>query len=205
MKNIFLLIALVLSFLLPDIADSKAYVVRKLIDGETVQLDTGEIVKYLGIKAPKLNIKEGGMEFYAREAARYNKKLVFMKKVRLEFDHDKKDPQGRLLAYVFVKNLFVNAELVKLGYARASVKPPNTKYQGTLTGLEKKAIEGNRGLWQETKKDTESYYVGNKRTYTLHRPSCKYVNKIPAKDKIIFRNRADALKIGYTPDKYCKP
>jgi micrococcal nuclease len=205
MKYIFLFIALVLSFLLPDIADSKDYVVRKIIDGDTIQLDTGETVKYLGIEAPKLNTKEGGPEFYARDATRYNKRLVFMKKVRLEFDRDKKDPQGRLLAYVFVKNLFVNAELVKLGYARAAVKSPNIKYQETLARLEKKAIEEDRGLWQETKKDTESSYVGNKRTYTLHRPSCKYVGKIPAKDKIIFRNRADALKIGYTPDKYCKP
>lgn len=205
MKNIVLLIVLALSFLLPDTVHGKDYVVRKVINGDTVLLDTGETVKYLGIEAPKLNTKEGGAEFYAREAARYNKKLVFMKKVRLEFDHDKKDPQGRLLAYVFVKNLFVNAELVKLGYAKASVKQPNIKYRETLTSLEEKAIKGDKGLWQETKKDTESYYVGNKRTYTLHRPSCKYVSKIPAKDKIIFRNRADALKIGYTPDKYCKP
>jgi len=205
MKNIIIFIVFTLSFLLPGPAVSKDYVVRKVIDGDTIQLDTGETVKYLGIEAPRLKTKEGGAEFYAKEALKYNKRLVFMKKVRLEFDHDKKDPQGRLLAYVFIKNLFVNAELVKLGYARASVKAPNVKYQKILTNLEKKAVEGEKGLWQEKKKDTESYYVGNKRTYTLHRPSCKYVSKIPAKDKIIFRNRADALKIGYTPDKYCKP
>lgn len=205
MKNIIIFIFFALSFLLPAPAVSKDYVVRKVIDGDTIQLDTGETVRYLGIEAPRLKTKEGGAEFYAKEALKYNKRLVFMKKVRLEFDHDKKDPQGRLLAYVFIKNLFVNAELVKLGYARASVKAPNVKYQRILTNLEKKAAEGEKGLWQEKKKDTESYYVGNKRTYTLHRPSCKYVSKIPAKDKIIFRNRADALKIGYTPDKYCKP
>ncbi|MDD5244223.1 MAG: thermonuclease family protein [Syntrophorhabdaceae bacterium] len=205
MKNIIIFIVFALSFLLPAPAFSKDYVVRKVIDGDTIQLDTGETVRYLGIEAPRLKTKEGGAEFYAKEALKYNKRLVFMKKVRLEFDHDKKDPQGRLLAYVFIKNLFVNAELVKLGYARASVKAPNVKYQRILTNLEKKAVEGEKGLWQEKKKDTESYYVGNKRTYTLHRPSCKYVSKIPAKDKIIFRNRADALKIGYTPDKYCKP
>lgn len=205
MKNIFLLIVLVLFFMLPGLANSKEYVVRKVIDGDTIQLDTGETVKYLGIEAPQLQTKDGGTEFYAKEALKYNKRLVFLKKVRLEFDHDKKDPQGRLLAYVFVKNLFVNAELVKLGYARASVKPPNIKHRKMLTDLEKKAVEGEKGLWQEKKKDTEPYYVGNKRTYTLHRPSCKYVSKIPEKDKIIFRNRADALKIGYTPDRYCKP
>jgi micrococcal nuclease len=205
MKSIILFILFALSLLLPGPADSEDYIVKKVIDGDTIQLDTGETVKYLGIEAPQLKTKEGGAEFYAKEALKYNKRLVFMKKIRLEFDHNKKDPQGRLLAYVFVKNLFVNAELVKLGYARASVKPPNIKYRKMLADLEKKATEGEKGLWQEKKKDTESYYVGNKRTYTLHRPSCKYVSKIPAKDKIIFRNRADALKIGYTPDKYCKP
>ncbi|OPY73528.1 MAG: Thermonuclease precursor [Syntrophorhabdus sp. PtaU1.Bin058] len=205
MKKIILFVLFVLSLFLPGPAYSKDYVVKKVIDGDTIQLDTGETVKYLGIEAPQLNTKDGSTEFYAKEALKYNKRLVFLKKVRLEFDHDKKDPQGRLLAYVYVKNLFVNAELVKLGYARASVRPPNIKHQKMLTDLERKAAEGEKGLWQEKKKDTESYYVGNKRTYTLHRPSCKYVSKIPEKDKIIFRNRADALKIGYTPDKYCKP
>ncbi|MDD5009230.1 MAG: thermonuclease family protein, partial [Syntrophorhabdaceae bacterium] len=102
MKNIIIFIVFALSFLLPAPAFSKDYVVRKVIDGDTIQLDTGETVRYLGIEAPRLKTKEGGAEFYAKEALKYNKRLVFMKKVRLEFDHDKKDPQGRLLAYVFI-------------------------------------------------------------------------------------------------------
>ena len=70
---------------------------------------------------------------------------------------------------------------------------------------EKKAMQSEKGLWQEKKKDTETYYIGNKRTYVLHRPSCNLVDKIPEKSKIIFRNRSDAIKIGYVPDKTCKP
>ncbi len=108
---------------------AKDYVVKKVIDGDTIQLESGETVRYLGIDAPEIIAKGGGSEFYAREAARYNKKLVFMKKVRLEFDVEKKDNYGRLLAYVFVKDLFVNAELVKYGYAKAYIKPPNEKYK----------------------------------------------------------------------------
>jgi micrococcal nuclease len=125
--------------------------------------------------------------------------------VRLEFDVEKKDHYGRLLAYVFVKNVFVNAELVKGGYARAAVKPPNTRYKDALLDQQKNAMDDERGLWQEKKKDTEKYYVGSKRTYTLHRPSCKVVPKISDKNRIIFRNRMDAIKIGYVPDKICKP
>jgi micrococcal nuclease len=186
-------------------SEAKEYIVRKVIDGDTIQLESGETVRYLGIDAPEMWQKEEGREFFAKEAARQNKKLVFMKKVRLEFDVEKKDSYGRLLAYVFVKNVFVNGELVKLGCAKAVVKPPNIKHKNLLLSLQQKAMEEERGLWQEKKKDTESFYIGNKRTYALHRPSCKWVEKIAEKNKIVFRNRTDAIKIGYIPDKYCKP
>ena len=184
---------------------AKEYVVNKIIDGDTVQLESGEIVRYLGIDSPELATRDSGPEFYAREAARYNKKLVFMKKVRLEFDVEKKDQYGRMLAYVFVKDLFVNGELVKHGYAKAMVKPPNLKYKDTFINYQKKAMDEEKGLWQEKKRETESSYVGNKRTYLLHRPSCKLVSKISDKNRIIFRSRIDAIKIGYSPCKECKP
>ena len=187
------------------VCHGKEYVVRKVIDGDTVQLDTGETVRYLGIDAPEVFLKEGGSEFFAKEATRYNKRLVLLKKVRLELDAEKKDRYGRLLAYVFVKDTFVNGELVRLGYARAAVKPPNVKYKDLLLENQRKAMEEEKGLWQETKKDTDSYYIGNKRTYVLHRPSCKYAAKIPEKNRIVFRSRLDAIKIGYVPDKSCKP
>jgi micrococcal nuclease len=203
-KNLFL-IAIIFSLLLSNIAYAKEYVVKKIIDGNTIQLDTGETVKYIGIEAPKINLKEGGSEFFAKETKKYNQKLVFMKKVRLEFDKEKTDKEGRTLAYVFVKKVFVNAELVKLGYAKASIIPPNEKYKNMFLDYEKKAMQSEKGLWQEKKKDTETYYIGNKRTYVLHRPSCNLVDKIPEKSKIIFRNRSDAIKIGYVPDKTCKP
>ena len=66
-------------------------VVRKVISGDLVQLETGEMVKYIGVDTPELNLKEGGSEFFARQAARYNQRLVQLKKVRLEFDREKRD------------------------------------------------------------------------------------------------------------------
>jgi micrococcal nuclease len=183
----------------------KEYVVKRVIDGDTIQLESGETVRYIGIDAPELYTKESGAEFFSKEAARFNKKLVFLKKVKLEFDSEKEDSHGRMLAYVFVKNTFVNAELVRQGYAKVMVKPPNTKYKDVLLAQQQKAIDEDKGLWQEKKQDTESTYVGNKRTYTLHRPSCSHVKKIPDKSRITFRSRSDAIKIGYTPCRYCKP
>lgn len=206
MHKIFYLIVLIgiLPFL-SDIAGAKEYVATKIIDGNTIKLDTGEIVKYIGVEAPDLYQKDEGPEFFARQASRYNQKLVFMKKVRLEFDKERKDKNGNTLAYVFVKKTFVNAELIKLGYAKAHIVSPNNKYKTMFLDLEKSARQSVKGLWQKTKKDTETYYIGDKRTYLFHRPSCKYVDKIPEKSKIIFRNRTDAIDIGYIPDKMCKP
>ena len=205
MRTSFSIVLIVVFLLMSNIANSKEYFVNKIISGDTIQLDTGQIVNYIGIETPELNLKEGGSEFFAKQASKYNQKLVFMKKVRLEFDKERKDNDGRMLAYVFVKKVFVNAELVKLGYAKTNIIPPNDKYKNMFLDYEKKAKQSEKGLWQETKKDTETSYIGNKRSYIFHRPSCKDIDKIPEKSKIIFRNRADAIKIGYVPDKACKP
>ena len=183
----------------------KEYTVSKVIDGDSIVLETGEQVRYLGIDAPELGKQGGGPQFYAKEAAAFNKQLVLLKKVRLEFDAERHDAYGRLLAYVFVKNLFVNGELVKRGYARAMIKPPNVKYKDLLIKYQNEAMSKEIGLWQEKKTDTVSSYVGNKRSYVFHKPDCPYAGKIPEKNKIIFRNRLDAIKIGYTPCKRCKP
>ena len=200
-----LFIACFFAHIHPHNAHAKGYLVKKVINGDTIQLNTGETIRYIGINAPDVFREKGGGEYYAREAARYNKKLVFMRNVRLEFDAVKKDQHGRLLAYVFVKNVFINAELVKHGYAKADIKPPNTKYQDILLAHQKKAMEEYKGLWQETKQDTESLYIGNKRIYKLHRPTCPLVKKISDKHKIIFRSRMDAIKVGFSLCKKCNP
>lgn len=181
------------------------YLVTKVIDGDTVLLENGSVVRYLGIAAPHLHKGKVEAEFFAREAVRENKSLVLMKKVRLEFDVDKKDEEGRLLAYVFVKDLLVNGELIRLGYAHAAVSPPDVRYKDLFLRYEKNASKKYLGLWQENKAATERSYVGNKHSYVFHRPSCPLVGKIPEKNKIIFRNRTDPIGIGYVPCKVCKP
>jgi micrococcal nuclease len=207
MKRKLLIPLLFLIIALPSLGlcKEKEYIVNKVIDGDTVVLENGETVRYLGIDAPEMGKKKGGPEFFAREATRYNKRLVLLKKVRLEFDEEKKDAYGRLLAYVFVKNVFVNAELVKNGYARVMIKPPNTRYKDLLLQYQKEAMSRDAGLWQEKKQDTERSYVGNKRTYVFHRPSCPSAAAMPPKNRITFNNRTDPIKIGYTPCKRCRP
>ena len=132
--------------------------VVKVIDGDTinVQMEDREesvvqSVRYIGIDAPEVTHVFSdtwiSSEPYGVEAAEKNSKLVDGKTVILERDISITDSYGRLLGYVWVDNIFVNAELVRLGLARAAVYPPDTKYAELFWELEKLAKNQKRGIW----------------------------------------------------------
>lgn len=141
----YLLIALVLVSTLLITGCGKinedAVLVTRVIDGDTIEITGGHRVRYIGIDTP-----ERGEPFYL-EASMANRNLVLGKKVRLEKDVEDKDRYGRLLRYVWIDNMMVNARLVKLGYAHSHSYPPNLKYQEHLLQLEKVAQEYKLGLW----------------------------------------------------------
>lgn len=68
--------------------------------------------------------------------------------MRLELDAQARDRHGRLLAYVWVDDLMVNAELVRRGYAEVMTVPPNVRYQALFLRLQREAREAARGLWR---------------------------------------------------------
>ena len=52
-------------------------------------------------------------EPFSSDATEFNKELLEGRKIRLEFDEEKYDRYGRLLAYVYADDIFVNEEIVK--------------------------------------------------------------------------------------------
>ncbi len=123
-------------------------VVERAVDGDTVVLAGGERVRYIGVDTPELHHPRKPVQAYAREAMEFNRRLVEGKRVRLEFDADRRDKYRRLLAYVFLEDgTFVNAELVKQGYAQLLTIPPNVKYSDLFLKLQREAREAKRGLW----------------------------------------------------------
>ena len=120
----------------------KALVVS-VIDGDTIELEDGNRVRYLGIDTPELG------EYYADEAASRNRELVEGKIVELQSGKRDKDEYGRLLRYVYVNGIFVNAELVAQGYATAYIFDPDERYSQVLVQLEQYAKLRQRGLWTE--------------------------------------------------------
>ena len=122
--------------------------VIKVIDGDTITIEGGYRVRYIGIDTPEIHPHP---EPYGIEAWQANLRLVEDKRVRLERDVSETDKYGRLLRYVYVDNVFVNAELVKQGLAWAIPYEPDTKHQGTLEKAEAEARQDEIGIWQEIK------------------------------------------------------
>jgi len=121
--------------------------VTRVIDGDTIEIEGGEKVRYIGVDTPELHHPNKPVQHFAEEAYKYNRDLVVGKDVYLVFDVQRRDRYGRLLAYVFVEDSFINAKLVKDGYARVATYPPNVIYQELFLNLEQQARNANRGLW----------------------------------------------------------
>jgi endonuclease YncB( thermonuclease family) len=118
--------------------------VVEVVDGDTIWVEIdgqGYAVRYIGVDTPERDEQLGP----AASAA--NAKLVLGQTVSLEKDVSETDQYGRLLRYVWVGELMVNAELVRLGYANASTYPPDVKYQTVFLTLERGARETGQGFW----------------------------------------------------------
>jgi micrococcal nuclease len=140
-----LIVAISLLSCAPVATESQVKVVR-VIDGDTIEVAGGAHVRYIGMDTPETYPK---VEFYGPEAKAKNIELVEGKLVTLEKDMSETDRYGRLLRYVYVDGVFVNGELVRLGYAEAVSYPPDTRYQWQLEQLEKEAKAAKRGIWGE--------------------------------------------------------
>jgi micrococcal nuclease len=123
--------------------------VQRIVDGDTIVLAGGERVRYIGVDTPE-SVKPGTpVQCFAKAAARANARLVNGQTVRLRFDAERRDRYGRLLAYVYraKDGLFVNAELVRRGFATTLTIPPNVAHAAEFRRLARAARQDGRGLW----------------------------------------------------------
>lgn len=135
----------------PETAQQKQqdrlFLVTRVIDGDTIEIEGGQRVRYIGIDTPETVDPRKPVQCFGVEASNKNKDLVSGKRVRLEKDVSETDKYNRLLRYVYIDNLFVNLELVKEGYAYSSTYPPDVKYQNQFVEAQRLAKEQNKGLW----------------------------------------------------------
>ena len=132
------------------------YDVKKVVDGDTFWIDDGSIkgikIRLIGVDAPESrNTGTRTKGYFGKESSDYLASLIAGKKIRLEYDVGHFDRYGRTLAYVYLEDgTFVNADLVKTGYATVMTVPPNVKYADTFLKLERKARNQNKGLWGDS-------------------------------------------------------
>ncbi len=137
--------------------NNRYLLVTKVVDGDTFWAANGTKkglkIRLIGVDAPesrKTFNKE--VSYYGKEAKAYLSKILSGKKVKLVYDIDTLDQYGRTLAYVYLENgTFVNAALVKNGYAMVMTVPPNVKFAAMFVNLQQEARENNRGLWKVEK------------------------------------------------------
>ena len=132
------------------------FTVTRVVDGDTFWVDDGSEkgmkIRLIGIDAPELrNTGTRPKGFFGAESTSYLRELLRGKKVRLEYDVSRLDRYRRTLAYAYLEDgTFINAELVRNGYATVMTMPPNVKYAETFNELASKARKQKKGLWKES-------------------------------------------------------
>jgi micrococcal nuclease len=152
-KYFYSILVLLLLVLAIGCATPSASIVTRVIDGDTIEVNVdGTIyrVRYIGIDTPELGDERPEFRALAQEATILNRQLVEGENVRLEKDVSETDIYGRLLRYVYIDDVFVNAELVRQGLAWAKAYEPDIKYQGILEEAEAEARQAKIGIWQES-------------------------------------------------------
>jgi len=129
--------------------------VARVIDGDTFVLSDSQHVRMLGVDTPELAHLNYPAEAYSDSTKILTGQLIDGKIIKLSFDGKSFDIFGRLLAYVWLTDIngkdsvFVQAELLKKGYARISHYPKGMQYYEIFYNLRRTATKNNLGIWNK--------------------------------------------------------
>ncbi len=143
-------------------------IVEKVIDGDTFECyleNSGSVkVRLIGVDTPESgynkklerDVQRSGKDVeeiirMGKKAKEFTQTLIPKNsKVYLEFDVQKVDRYGRLLAYVWLEDRrMLNKVLLEEGYAQVYTIPPNVKYEKEFLEAQRKARQRMKGLWGE--------------------------------------------------------
>jgi micrococcal nuclease len=186
----------------------------RVVDGDTIVLDGNEKVRLIGIDSPELNDSRATVRQLAEKCYEFARSIIEGRRVRLEYDQDRVDKYGRTLAYIYLENgTFINAEMVKQGFAYAYVKYP-FKHMDDFRRYEQEARQNSRGLWaggiggsEAIEKTASPASVDSKTIVYITRSGTKYHTencRSLSKSKIPI-TLGEAIQKGYTPCSICKP
>jgi len=141
-----------------DIRSFQKTRVTKVIDGDTIEIESGEHVRYIGVDTPETVHPKKSVQCFGKEASNKNKALVEGKEIYLEKDVSDKDRYQRLLRYIYLPNpdlpnevIFVNEYLIEQGYGKVITYPPDVKYHQLFVQAQRTAQDEANGLWGKCK------------------------------------------------------
>ncbi|MDL2329450.1 thermonuclease family protein [Desulfosarcina sp. OttesenSCG-928-A07] len=180
--------------------------VKWVVDGDTLILQDGRHVRYIGVDAPEIDHQHTQNTPLANTARTVNQTLVDAYPLELVLDQQQKDHYGRTLAYVYRSDgVFVNLEMIRSGNAWCLFIPPNTLHAQLLLDAQHQAMTKGEGIWRSFGQDEKSpgAYVGNRRSKRFHHSSCPDGKKISKTNKVLFQCQWDAFWEGFAPHKEC--
>jgi endonuclease YncB( thermonuclease family) len=122
--------------------------VKTVYDGDTVELEDGRKIRFLGINTPEIQHRDKPAEAGGEEAKRWLMAQLKNSRVRLETSAEKTDKYGRTLAHLFTeKNQHLNLQLVAAGLAAVNIYPPNLLYVDELVKAQQQAEQAKLGIW----------------------------------------------------------
>jgi micrococcal nuclease len=137
-------------------------VVEKVFDGDTILvsiLGTKEKVRLIGVDTPEKNHPLKPVQFFSKEAKLFLEQLAGGQSVLLEYERQKRDKYGRLLAYVFLEGgRLVNAEIIKEGFGFVYLKYPFQR-SDEFKRYEEQARKGEKGLWRNQGRDEWEWLI----------------------------------------------
>jgi micrococcal nuclease len=211
-RSLLLAAALLLSVLaaFPSVPRAQGFtaVVRHIVDGDTLVLDSGERVRLLGIDAPELAHDGAPAQYHAAESRQALAGLAAGHVVRLVPGSGERDRHGRLVAWVFLPGdgPSLNERMVRAGCAFHFPHPEHgPSVRDLLLPVQIQAMEEGRGFWPAilALPVPSGGYVGNGASLRFFPPDCPYGKAVGARRRVAFRSVAEAFAAGYAPARTC--
>ena len=122
--------------------------VRRVYDGDTIELDDGRKIRLIGVDAPEVESPYSKAEKYGQASKKHLRKLLNQKKVYIKVGPTTYDKYGRTLAYVYADDVLINGRMIRDGWAQAYIRF-NYKYKDLFVAYEKEARAKGIGMWQD--------------------------------------------------------
>jgi micrococcal nuclease len=200
------LVAVIVGFRLieeigPERRAGDRFVVARVLDGDTIELAGGDRLRLLAIDTP-----EAGQPLHEEAESRLGS-LCLGKTIRIEFADRRRDRYGRLLGFVWVDSVFLNEAILRegLGYLYLFKDGEADRPQvARLLRAQQAALAQGVGIWA-LESDPEDYYVRAEGSFRFHRPGCRSVAELGPERRQVFQSRREALMIGLSPCRNCRP